>query len=206
MTSAPHHATRLGLTGGIGSGKSTVAQMLAQRGAALVDADQIAREVTGAGGAAMADIAHTFGANFVDATGALDRARMREHAFSQPAARKQLEAIVHPLVARLSEARTQSALASGHQLVVLDIPLLIESGHWPRQLGAVLVVDCQESTQITRVVARNALTPTAVEAIMASQASRQQRRAGADIVLYNDGLSLAALQAQVCLIAERFGL
>ena len=104
------------------------------------------------------------------------------------------------------EERVQAALAAGHRLVVQDIPLLIESGHWPRQLSAVLVVDCRESTQISRVVARSALTPAAVQAIMASQASRQQRRAGADIVLYNDGLSLPALQAQVRLVAQRFGL
>ena len=113
---------------------------------------------------------------------------------------------MHPLVGRVSEERVQTALAAGHRLVVQDIPLLIESGHWPRQLSAVLVVDCRESTQISRVVARSALTPAAVQAIMASQASRQQRRAGADIVLYNDGLSLPALQAQVRLVAQRFGL
>lgn len=206
MSAGIHHATRLGLTGGIGSGKSTVARMLVELGAALVDADQIARELTGAGGAAMADIARTFGADFLDATGALDRPRMREHAFAHPAARQQLEAIVHPLVGCVSEERVQAALAAGHRLVVQDIPLLIESGHWPRQLSAVLVVDCRESTQISRVVARSALAPAAVQAIMASQASRQQRRAGADIVLYNDGLSLPALQAQVRLVAQRFGL
>lgn len=206
MRSYTQTSIRLGLTGGIGSGKSTVAQMLAERGAALVDADQIAREVTGAGGAAMASIAKVFGTEFVDATGALHRDRMRAHAFSQPAARKQLEAIVHPLVAHLSQERADAARAAGQRLVVLDIPLLVESAHWPRQLDVVWVVDCREATQIERVMARSALPASVVQGIMASQASRSQRRMAADGVLYNDGLSLDGLRAQVDAIAHQFGL
>lgn len=197
---------RLGLTGGIGSGKSTVAQMLVQCGASLVDADQIARALTGPGGAAMPAIAERFGAEFVDSHGALDRDRMRAHAFSQPSARQQLEAIIHPLVAQLSQEQGAAALAAGQPLVVFDIPLLVESNHWPRRLDAVLVVDCPEATQIERVMARSSLSRAAAQAIIAAQASRARRRASADSVIYNHGLSLEALQAQVQQLAQRFGL
>lgn len=206
MNSAARPSTRLGLTGGIGSGKSTVANMLAACGAVVLDADQMARSVTGPGGAAIAAIAQTFGPHYVDATGALDRARMRELAFSQPASRKQLEAIVHPLVAQLTAANAQAAAAAGERLVVFDIPLLVESGHWTAQLDAIAVVDCRVQTQTERVLARNALAPEVIESIIASQASRSTRRAAADIVLYNDGLSLHALDAQVRTLAAGFGL
>lgn len=198
--------TRLGLTGGIGSGKSTVAHMLAACGAVVLDADQMARTVTGPGGAAMAAIAQVFGAHYVDATGALHRTRMRELAFSEPASRKQLEAIVHPLVAQLTQEHAAAATAAGHRLVVFDIPLLVESGHWARKLDAIAVVDCQVQTQIDRVMARNALAPEAIKNIITSQATRNVRRAAADIVVYNDELSLDALNAQVRVVAAQFGL
>ncbi len=197
---------RLGLTGGIGSGKSTVARMLVAHGAALLDADQMARTVTGPEGAAMAAIARAFGTGLVDATGALDRDRMRALVFAQPAARQQLEAIVHPLVAELSRQRAQDALQAGRRLLVFDIPLLVESGMRLPEMHAVLVVDCRQETQIERVMARNALPRAAIESILAAQATRAARRAAADAVLYNDGLSLPALQAQVDALACRFGL
>lgn len=197
---------RLGLTGGIGSGKSTVAQLLVQCGAALIDADQLSRSVTGAGGAAMAAIAQAFGPEYVNADGALDRDRMRALAFSQPAARKQLEAIVHPLIGQLTADQVNAAIASGQRLIVFDIPLLVESSNWRRKLDAIAVVDCRVETQISRVMARNALAPTAIESIIAAQASRSARRAAADMVFYNDGLSLHALQAQVQQVAAQFGL
>ena len=197
---------RWGLTGGIGSGKSTVGQLLAQCGAVLIDADQIARSLTAPGGAAMPAIVQQFGADFVDAQGALHRDRMRAHAFTQPAARQQLEAIIHPLVASISRQRAEAALAAGAPLVVLDIPLLVESGHWPARLDAVLVVDCDSETQISRVMVRNSLERPAIERILAAQASRAQRLAHADMVLYNDSLSLAALQQKVYALAKRFGL
>ena len=197
---------RLGLTGGIGSGKSTVGQMLAALGATLLDADQIARAVTGPGGAAMAAIAQAFGTELVDATGALDRDRMRTLVFAQPAARQQLEAIVHPLVAQHTEAQAQSATASGQHLLVFDIPLLVETGQRLPEMHAVLVVDCREQTQIDRVMARNALPLSIIENILAAQATRRARRAAADAVLYNDGLSLQDLQAQVAGLAQQFGL
>jgi len=191
----------------VGSGKSTVAQMLLGLGhCTLLDADQMAREVTGPGGAAMDAIARTFGAQLLDGEGALDRARMRALAFSQPAARKQLEAIVHPLVLQRTQEQAMAATAAGQRLLVFDIPLLVESGHWLRRLDAVLVVDCQEQTQIARVMARSGLSAEAVASIMASQAPRVVRRAAADMVLYNDGLDLQALHAQVRALACQFGL
>ena len=197
---------RLGLTGGIGSGKSTVARMLVAHGAALLDADQMARTVTGPEGAAMAAIARAFGTGLVDATGALDRDRMRALVFAQPAARQQLEAIVHPLVAELSRQRAQDAIEAGRRLLVFDIPLLVESGMRLPEMHAVLVVDCRQETQIERVMARNALPRAAIESILAAQATRAARRAAADAVLYNDGLSLPALQARVDALVKRFGL
>ena len=207
MNDAPAKTSwRVGLTGGIGSGKSTVGRRLADRGAALIDADQIARELTAPGGLAMAAIAQAFGPEFVDSSGALDRSRMRERAFSQPDSRKQLEAIIHPLVAEVTEAQARAAQAIGKRLLVFDIPLLVESAQWPRKLDAVIVVDCPTETQIARVMARNALERSAIEAIIASQASRRRRRAAADIVLYNDQLTMDALNARVITLAGRFGL
>lgn len=199
-------AFRLGLTGGIGSGKSTVGQMLAALGATLLDADQMARTVTGSNGAAMEAISKTFGAELVDKTGALDRDHMRALVFARPAARQQLEAIVHPLVAQLSQAQAQSAIEDGQRLLVFDIPLLVETGQRLPEMQAVLVVDCREQTQIDRVMARNALSRETIENILAAQATRQARRAAADAVLYNDGLSLHDLKAQVAALAQRFGL
>ena len=135
---SPARRTRhLGVTGGIGSGKSTLAAMLAQQGAVLIDADQISRSLTAAGGAAIAAIRAQFGAALIDADGALDRAQMRALVFSQPSARQQLEAIVHPLIAEHTAAQAQAAQAQGARCVVFDIPLLVESDHWPRQLDTV---------------------------------------------------------------------
>ncbi|MFT3664345.1 dephospho-CoA kinase [Piscinibacter sp.] len=185
---------RIGLTGGIGSGKSTVAAALAALGAVVVDTDAISRSLTLPGGAAMPVIAAQFGAQFVDASGALDRARMRELVFADPAARQRLEAILHPLI-RAETAR--QARAAGDAVVVFDVPLLIESGRWREQVDRVLVVDCREATQVERVMARSGWARDAVQAVLAQQASRQARRAGADAVIYNDGLSLAELHAEL---------
>lgn len=185
---------RIGLTGGIGSGKSTVAAALAALGAAVVDTDAISRSLTLSGGAAMPAIEAQFGAEFVDVTGALDRARMRELVFAEPAARQRLEAILHPLI-RAETAR--QAEAAGAAVVVFDVPLLIESGRWREQVDRVLVVDCREATQIERVMARSGWTREAVQAVLAQQASRRARRAGADAVIYNDGLSLPELRDEV---------
>lgn len=198
---------RLGLTGGIGSGKSTVGGMFAALGGSLIDADQLARDVTGPQGAAMDAISATFGADFVDASGALDRARMRALVFSHPEARAQLEGIVHPLVTLDSNAKAQQAADQGHALIVFDIPLLAESGRWARRLDAVVVVDCSEETQIQRVMQRSGLAREVVQGIIASQASRTARRAVADAVIANDrDCSLEDLRLQTQQVATLFGL
>ena len=197
MTSRPT-PLRIGLTGGIGSGKSTVGQMLQARGAAVIDADAIARQVTAAHGAAMPAIAQTFGHEFITADGALDRERMRAHVFSQPQAKQALEAIIHPLVAQETQRQAQEALAKGHNTLVFDVPLLVESGaRWRTQVDRVLVVDCSEATQIQRVMARNGLSRETVQSIIAAQASRTQKLAAADWVIDNDGISLEALRIEV---------
>src|SRR4051812_16971745 len=196
---------RVGLTGGIGSGKSTVLQMLAHLGATVVDADAISRSTTAAGGAAIPAIAERFGDSFINAQGALDRDRMREHAYADPGARKQLEEIIHPLVGQESDRQVQAALAAGALCVGFDIPWLVESGHWRARVDRVLVVDCSPETQVIRVVARSGLAPEAVRAIMAAQASREERLAAADIVVCNEGLSLDALRDRVEQAARRLG-
>ncbi|MEY4122881.1 MAG: hypothetical protein RLZZ457_1719 [Pseudomonadota bacterium] len=195
--SYPTPALRIGLTGGIGSGKSTVAQLLAERGAAVIDADAIARSVTAPHGLAMPEIARVFGAEFIDAQGALDRDRMRAHVFANPSAKKQLEAIIHPLVAQQTQAQAQQAESAGHIALVFDVPLLVESGRWRQQVDQVLVVDCLVETQVQRVIARNGLPRETVAQIIAAQASRAQRLAAADWVIFNDQLSLAQLRAEV---------
>jgi dephospho-CoA kinase len=193
-----HPPLRIGLTGGIGSGKSTVGQMLQARGAAVIDADAIARSLTASKGAAMAAIAHTFGAAFVTAEGALNREHMRAHVFSQPQAKQALEAIIHPLVAQETQRQALIATENGHHILVFDVPLLVESGtRWRTQVDRVLVIDCLEETQIQRVMARNGLSREAVQAIMAAQASRTQKLAAADWVIYNDGITLEELRKRV---------
>jgi len=198
--------TLLGLTGGIGSGKSTVAALLAEQGAAIVDADAIARALTAANGAAIAAIRAEFGADYLTADGALDRARMRALAYADPAARQRLERIIHPLVTQQALQQAQTAIAAGHRCVVFDIPLLAESGHWRTRLDRVLVVDCLPETQIQRVMQRSALTREEVQRIMDSQASRLARLRTADHVLYNEGLDLPGLRALVQQMAPWFGL
>jgi len=188
---------RLGLTGGIGSGKSTVAQMLAARGAAVIDSDAIARSVTAANGSAMPAIREAFGPEFVNPEGALDRERMRALVFTDPDAKLRLEAIVHPLVGLATQAQAQAAIQAGDTLLVFDVPLLVESPRWRKLVDQVLVVDCLETTQIERVVARSGLTREAVRNIIQAQATRAQRLAAADITVFNDGLDLAQLQRAV---------
>jgi dephospho-CoA kinase len=199
-------AIRVGLTGGIGSGKSTVLAMLAGLGAAAIDADAISRATTAAGGAAIPAIAQAFGPSFVTASGALDRERMRAHAYADPEARKRLEAIIHPLVGAESARQVEAALAAGARCIVFDIPLLVESGRWRAQVDQVLVVDCAPETQVARVTARSGLKPQEVLAIIASQAPRALRLAAADAVICNEGLTLDELRDNVVQVARRFGL
>lgn len=198
---------RIGLTGGIGSGKSTFGHQLASLGAALIDADQIARSVTGPGGTAIGAIQQAFGTDYIDAVGALDRARMRALAFSDAGARVRLEAIVHPLVTQGSADQARQAAQDGKRLIVFDIPLLVESGRWARQLDAVVVIDCPAETQIERVMQRSGLERAAIEAILSHQASRTVRRAAADAVVHNGAhCTLKQLQAQAAQLGQLFGL
>ncbi len=186
---------RLGLTGGIGSGKSTVASLLAQAGAAIIDADAISRSLTQAGGMAIPAILAEFGEKLITPEGAMDRNAMRTLVFSNPQAKRQLEAIVHPLVAQGLQMQTLVALAAGKNFLVFDVPLLVESGdRWRRQVDWVCVVDCQTETQIQRVMARSALTRPEIEDIMAQQANRAKRLASADAVIYNDGIDFVQLK------------
>lgn len=199
-------ALRLGLTGGIGSGKSTVAAMLAELGAAVIDADAIARSVTATGGAAIAAIHAAFGADFIDASGAMNRGRMRELAYTNADARQRLEAIIHPLVSQQTWQQAAQAEAGGHRCLVFDVPLLVESNHWRARVDRVIVVDCTPASQIDRVVARSGLTPSAVEAILAAQSPRLRRLKAADAVIFNEGISLPVLRSQVNALARDLGL
>ncbi len=197
---------RLGLTGGIGSGKSTVAQLLKLRGAAVIDADAIARSVTQAGGAALGPIAAAFGSHLIAGDGAMDREAMRALAYADADAKRRLEAIVHPLVQQQMEQQATDAARAGSHCLVFDIPLLVESGRWRSQMDRVMVIDCLASTQIDRVSARSALSRDTVQKIMASQASRARRLQAADFVLFNQDLSLDELRGEVFQIAMHFGL
>lgn len=197
MTGARHAVHRVGLTGGIGSGKSTVAQTLVDCGAWLVDADAIARQLTQAGGAAMPALQREFGSAALAPDGALNREHMRRLAFADPAAKTRLEALLHPLIGAESARQAALGQAAGAPMLVFDVPLLTESGHWRARVDRVLVVDCEEGTQAERVARRPGWTVQAAQAVIAQQATRVQRRAIADAVIVNDQLSLAQLQAEV---------
>jgi len=185
---------RIGLTGGIGSGKSTVAAVWAARGATLVDTDAIGRTLTESGGAAIAAVRAEFGDGVVAANGALDRERMRALAFGDASARRRLEAILHPLIG--AEAMAQAARAGGG-VVVFDVPLMAESSHWRSRCDRVVVVDCSEQTQVERVMRRAGWPEEQVRRVIAQQAPRHARRSIADAVIHNDGLTLATLHAAV---------
>jgi dephospho-CoA kinase len=185
---------RIGLTGGIGSGKSTVAALLARHGAHVIDTDAISRALTAAGGAALPALAAEFGADVIGADGALDRERMRALAFADPTARRRLEAVLHPMIG--AETARQADAAAG-RTIVFDVPLLAESAHWRARVDRVLVVDCSEATQAARVMQRSGWSADLVDAVIAQQAPRALRRAIADAVIHNDGIDLAALDAAV---------
>lgn len=193
---------RVGLTGGIGSGKSTVASVLREAGATIVDTDAISRGLTQPGGAAMPAIAQTFGPEFIDAAGALDRDHMRALAFSDATAKRRLEAILHPLITTEALAQADAAATA---LIVFDVPLLVESSRWRPRVSRVLVVDCAVETQITRVLQRPGWTHERITGALAAQTTRQARRAAADAVLLNDGISLDALRNEVLSLATRWG-
>lgn len=183
----------VGLTGGIGSGKSTVAELFAERGAVVVDTDAIAHEITGPGGAAMVDLAAAFGPRVVRADGGLERTAMRQLVFADPAQRIRLEGILHPLIRERSAQRCRAATSP---YVILAVPLLVEAGGYRARCQRILVVDCDEAVQVARVMARNGLAKSEVRAIMAAQAGRRERLAVADDVVHNDG-GIEALREQV---------
>lgn len=185
---------RIGLTGGIGSGKSTVGSLLVRRGAVLIDTDAIARSISEPHGAAMPAIEAEFGRTFIAADGGLDRARMRALVFGDMSAKKRLEAILHPLIG--AECERQAAVATG-PLIVFDVPLLVESKRWRAVVDRVLVVDASEDIQMQRVVARSGWSPEAVRAVIAQQADRALRRRAADAVIFNETMPLEALAAEV---------
>lgn len=194
MTQGPANSPfSVGLTGGIGCGKTTVADLFAARGAAIVDTDQIAHALTAPHGAAMPALLAEFGDGFATADGALDRGKMRSLVFADPGARARLEAILHP---RIREATAAAALVAGGPYVIFVVPLLIESGNWRERVTRILAIDCEEATQVARVMARNGLPEAQVRAIMAAQVTREQRLAAADDVILNDA-GVDALLPQV---------
>ena len=183
----------IGLTGGIGSGKSAAAEHFAALGATVIDTDAIAHELTASGGKAMAAIRAAFGEDVIGADGALDRGAMRARVFAEESARKRLEAILHPMIRAESALRCEMAETP---YVVLAVPLLVESGHWQERCDRVCVIDCPEDEQVRRVIARSGLDAAQVRAIMATQASREARLAAADDVVDNSG-ELRTLQRQI---------
>ena len=196
----PSRPFTVGLTGGIGSGKSAAADLFVTHGASLVDTDAIAHALTAAGGAAMPAIRTQFGDAIIAADGSLDRAAMRAHVFARDEARQQLEAILHPMI-RAESARQCSAARGSY--VILAVPLLIESGSYRARCDRICVVDCPPELQIERVQARSGLEEAQIRAIMTAQASREQRLAAADDVIDNGG-SLEHLRAQVAALHARY--
>jgi dephospho-CoA kinase len=190
----------VGLTGGIGSGKSAAADLFAELGAAIVDTDRIAHALTAPGGAAMVAIREAFGDGVLSGDGALNRPAMRALAFESPDARKRLEAILHPMIRQESE---RQCLAASAPYVILAVPLLIESGTYRERVQRLCVVDCPEAVQVARVMQRSGLDEPQVRAIMAAQASRAERLAAADDVVDNAG-SLEALRTQVAGLHHRY--
>lgn len=187
---------RIGLTGGIGSGKSTVAATLEREGAVLIDTDAIARAIAQPSGSAMPAIESAFGPTVISPDGGLDRARMRDLVFADSQAKTRLEAILHPLIG--AECERQAALAANaNRHIVFDVPLLVESKRWRALVDRVLVVDATRETQIRRVMARSAWSEDAVQAVIAQQVDRTQRRSAADAIIFNEALSLTDLSAEV---------
>lgn len=193
----------VGLTGGIGSGKSAAADCFAALGAAIVDADAIAHELTAPGGGAMAALEAEFGKAVVAADGRLDRALMRRLAFDDPGVRQRLEAILHPLIRAQAEIRCRAALAGGAPYVVLVVPLLVESGDYRQRVDRVVVVDCGDDIRIARVMARSGLTRAEVDLIMGAQVGREERLAAADDIVANGG-SFDDLARQVAELHRRY--
>ncbi len=204
-SSAANSTTRqhllIGLTGGIGSGKSTVAALFEQLGARIIDTDALSRNLTRPGGAAVAAIRAAFGAEYLDTAGALDRSKMRALIFATPAAKQRLEAILHPLI--LSESQRLAAAATDAPYTLVVIPLLFETGSYRHWLQRTLSVDCPEETQIARTMQRSGLDQAGVQAIMAQQITRAQRLVLTDDVIRNDS-DLPELAHQVAQLHSRY--
>lgn len=191
---------RVGLTGGIGSGKSTVANLFAELGVPVIDTDIISHQLTQADGIAIAEIQSVFGADYLDATGALNRAKMRQLVFSDESAKQQLEKILHPLI--LAQAKIQAG-SSTAPYVLIVVPLLFETPDYQNWLSHIIVVDCSEETQIERVSKRNNLNEQTVRAIMAQQLSRAQRLKFANDIIFNEG-TITDLSLQISQLHQRF--
>ncbi len=199
---------KIGLTGGMGSGKSTVAEILAAQGALLIDADAVSRAATQSGGAAMAAIKDAFGTLVMARDGSLNRDAMRQIMLSDTNAKARLEAILHPLIGQRINQLLRQAHEAGAPIAVLDIPLLVEGGaRWRSRLDAIWVVDCLPQTQVSRVLMRSGWPLSQIEAVMNSQASRAQRLACADAVIFNENLNLKQLEhmALALLHAQKLG-
>lgn len=200
---SPHEGRVLGLTGGIGSGKSAVAALFRSLGIPVIDVDAIAHELTTSGGAAMPALRDEFGDALITADGALDRAVMRQLAFSDAGAKQRLETILHPMIGMESQRRCRAALDSDAPYVIMEIPLLIESGTYRSRVTRILVVDCSEETRIHRVMQRSGLAREDIQRIMAAQATREQRHAVADDLIDNEGPP-AQLSPQVTTLHQKY--
>jgi dephospho-CoA kinase len=185
----------LGLTGGIGSGKSSVANFLAKKGAAIIDTDQIAHQITGPDGLAIGAILQEFGADFIASDGSLNRSKMRGLVFSNPSAKRSLENITHPLIRQETLIQAKKAIDRSVPYIVFVVPLLLESGTWTENLDHIAVVDCPDELRIQRVMQRSKLDRATILGIMANQAEREDRLAIANTILNNDG-DLSSLEAQ----------
>jgi dephospho-CoA kinase len=186
----------VGLTGGIGSGKTAVSDLLGQLGAGIIDTDLISHQITAPNGEAIPAIRQVFGPEFIDPDGALDRAKMRTLVFSKPEARQALEAITHPLIRQETAKQAEQLSKAGAPYLVFVVPLLIESRSWQELVDYVVVIDCPEEVQIQRVMHRNNLSREEVQKILAAQTSRKERLACANAVIENQG-SLDQLDSQV---------
>ncbi len=198
---SPASPLSIGLTGGIGSGKSTAAQTLVRLGAVLIDSDAIAREIALPGGVAIAPLQREFGAEVLDENGGLNRQRMREMAFADATVKRRLEAILHPLIGVETERR---AAAAGLRVRVFDVPLLVESSRWRSRVNKVLVIDCSNAAQIARVTQRSGWSADTVQAVVDQQATRERRRACADAVIHNEGITADELARQVTALWQRW--
>jgi dephospho-CoA kinase len=196
------HALFVGLTGGIGSGKTAVSDQLALMGAGVVDTDLIAHQITAPNGAAIPSIQKEFGPEFIDSQGALDRVKMRSLVFTDPLARHSLEAITHPLIREEATRQAKHLIQKKAPYLVFVVPLLIESGTWVSLLDYLVVVDCSEETQIERVMHRSKLPRNEIERILQAQASREDRLASADVVIENHG-SLESLKTEVLRLHQK---